>query len=219
MPVSTVRWNEAIEGVGRGAKMRRKFVANRQCNWLLALCFLACAKRSADKQLSDLETRLVASMLQSGVGEPLIAAMAHGHRATPAALKHEIFSDRFAKLDVDDAVSFADLAQMAPGIVAGILGQPNVKDLDIAKIHAGPALLKDPTKLPSLVQGQHASSVIRAVMPEKTVPNQAMLAIANKYVIKAHSFRCLEESNESSDSDEVYWLFGSIANGQLLTYT
>ena len=39
--------------------------------------------------------------------------------------------------------------------------------------------------------------------------------IANK--IKATSFKCLEESSEWSDSDEVYWLFGSVAKGFKMT--
>ena len=89
--------------------------------------------------------------------------MATAQQVTPSTLRQKIFPDRFVELDVDDTESFADLAQMAPGVVAGILGQPNVLDLNIAKIHATPALLKDPTELPSSVLGLHASSVIRSV--------------------------------------------------------
>lgn len=40
-----------------------------------------------------------------------------------------------------------------------------------------------------------------------------MSPIANRYTIKAHSFRCLEESDEWSASDEVYWLFAYVAAG------
>ena len=216
MAVSTVRWDETIRNVGRGAKARRKFVVNRPRNWLLALYFLACAKRSAGKELSDLESHLVHTLLDSSLGEQLIHALAHAHKATPSDFRHQIFPDRFATLNVNGAVSFANLAQMAPGIVEGVLGQPNVRDLDIARIHAGPGHVRDPMRVPSLVLGQHASSLVRAVMPETAVPMQAQ-AIANRYTIKAHSFRCLEESNESSAHDEVYWLFGSVAKGFHMT--
>jgi hypothetical protein len=142
MPLSTVRWEETIKGVGRGAKARRKFVANRPRNWLLALDFLACAKQVAGKELSDLEAHLVHTLLASKVGEPIIHAMAQAQQATPAALRHEVFPDRFAALDIADTVRFADLAQLAPGIVADVLGQPNVRNLDIAKLHAAPGLVK-----------------------------------------------------------------------------
>ena len=60
MPVSTVRWDRDYQNVGRGAKARRKFVVNRPRNWLLALYFLACVKRSAGKAMcgdSELPSR------------------------------------------------------------------------------------------------------------------------------------------------------------------
>ena len=38
---------------GRGARLRRKLVANQPRNWLLALYFLACAKSTAGTALSD----------------------------------------------------------------------------------------------------------------------------------------------------------------------
>src|SRR5262249_31254870 len=37
--------------------------------------------------------------------------------------------------------------------------------------------------------------------------------IANRYLIKSVWFRCLEETSEWSASDEVYWLFASVAKG------
>ena len=65
-------------------------------------------------------------------------------------------------------------------------------------------------RIPSIDLARHASSLICITMPE---PDEPSRAIANRYTIKARSFRCVEELNELSAHDEVYWLFGAIAKG------
>jgi hypothetical protein len=205
------RWDEVIAAnTRRGVRMRRKFVANRNRNWLLALYFLAAAKSRSDRKLSDLEAHLVRTLRASSVGERLIEDLARAHARTPAKLRSQIFGERFARLDVSDSVTFADLGQFAEQIVLDTLKQPNVRDLDIRKVisHDGPE--RNPLRVPPADLMRHASSLTRVVMPGPVSPQQA---IANKYTIKGTWFRCLEESNESSAHDEVYWLFGSIAKG------
>jgi hypothetical protein len=150
------------------------------------------------------------------IGDHLVALMAHIHDATPSEFKHLIYPERFARLTTTDSITFAALGEMAPELVSDTLRQPNVTNLDVAGIHAGRLRLKDQMKLSTVELGHHASSIVRAVLPEPPSPGPTTAlktAIANRYNIKARSFRCIEESSEWSASDEVYWLFGSVAKG------
>ena len=213
------RWDDLLTGQGRAAKKRSKLIANRSRNWLIAATTLACAKVKANQSLSDLEQHLVKSLRTKEVGERLIAAMAHVHTATPAAQKRLMFPDHFAELKTTDSITFADLAEHAPGLVRQTLQGPHVRVLDVDAIHAGRVRLREQMTLQPASLDRYGSSILRAVITEPptdgTVVTRA--AVANRYTIKASSFRCLEESSEWSASDEVYWLFGSVAKGFQMT--
>ena len=214
------RWDDVLVGQGRAAKKRSKLVANRHRNWLIAVTTLACAKAKANQSLSDLEQHIVKSLRSKEVGERLISAMAHVHAVTPAAQKRLVFPDRFAELKTTDSISFSDLAKEAPDLVRQTLQGPNVRVLDIDAIHAGRIRLREQMTLPPASLDRYGSSVLRAVVADPPAAGgtpMAGAAIANRYTIKASSFRCLEESSEWSDSDEVYWLFGSVAKGFEMT--
>ena len=144
MAVSTGRWDNVVNNVGRGVKMRNKLIENRSHNWLLAMYFLASAKSVAGKHLSDAERNLINSLRSSPNSDSIISALAHSYGATSSDLRRQIFPDHFASLSIDDAVSFADLAQVAPNIVARVLEHLNVPNLEMPAIHLNPAAVDEP---------------------------------------------------------------------------
>ena len=93
------------------------------------------------------EQHMVKELRAKAVGERLISGMAHVHAATPISLKRQFFQDRFADLKTTDAITFADLAKMAPDIVKNTLSGPNVRVLDIDAIHARRVRLRDQMRI------------------------------------------------------------------------
>jgi hypothetical protein len=215
--VADAQWDAIVTSQGRRSKMHKKLIANRPRNWLLALTSASCAKALAGKQLTDLESHLVKSMRSVKLGDRLVRMLAHIHDTTPAAFKAQIFPERVARLTTSDSVDMAALGQMAPDLARATMKQPNVTNVDVAAIHAGRVRAKDQLKLSTVELGKHASSIVRAVLPEPAdsgpVAATTEKAIANRYSIKAKNFFCVEESSEWSASDEVYWLFASVAKG------
>lgn len=206
-------WDQIVTRQGRGAYTRRKLVANRHRNWLIALAAHACAKAKASARLSDLEEHLVQTLQKASSKIDLIGGFAHIQSTTPPEVKIEIFPDGVDRLSATDSVTFAALGRLAPNLVAGTIGAPNANTLDIHAIHSGRVRLREQIKSSPGILRVHASSLLRAVSSEKVSPKNANGPIANRYLIKSQWFRCLEETSEWSASDEIYWLFASVAKG------
>jgi hypothetical protein len=213
------RWDQIVKQQDRGAYTRRKLVANRHRNWLVALAAHACAKAQGRARLSDLEEHLVQTLREASHKTNLVAAFAHLQSATPPNMKSEIFPTGFDGLIAAKSVTFADLGRMAPDLAKGVVKAPNTKNLDITAIHSGKVKLRDQIRVPRSVLRTHASSLLRVVSSDAETPKKKAKAaplaapIANRYLIKAVAFRCLEETSEWSSHDEPYWFFASVAKG------
>ena len=215
------RWDDVLVGQGRAAKKRSKLVANRHRNWLIAVTTLACAKAKANQSLSDLEQHIVKSLRSKEVGERLISAMAHVHAVTPAAQKRLVLSRPFCRVEDDGPHQLLGFGERGPG--------PRAPDAAGTK-RARPryrrhprrsnplARADDPAAGESRLDGQFPSSarwsqICRLLAAHRWPAPPSRTATRSK----PSSFRCLEESSEWSDSDEVYRLFGSVAKGFEMT--
>jgi hypothetical protein len=220
----TSRWDEAIRGEGRGLRLRRKLEAGKERNWLLALTAVACAKAEQRKPLTDLDQHLVNAMRKAH-GDDLVRAFAHVHKSTPVGIRSRFFTDRFANLTLDSSITLSELEKMAPEISEQHLRAAHVRPLDLDAVRSGRVPRRNALRLdsPDLARGVGFISALdpgRAAAEHGAGGEGAVAsaqAVANRYMIKAVAFRCLEESSEWSASDEVYWLFASAAKGYKAT--
>jgi hypothetical protein len=198
-----------IEGRGRGAKIRRTLIANRESNWLLALTLNAFTKAAINSQMTDLETLIVQGYRERGLSNDYLAAHGRLFQQLPDQQKNDFFPGRFARLSPDTGYTLAALEQELPVLEKAILAEPNAADVDIHAIHEGRARVRD-YRISREVANLHAMKILRAVTPNEKPPNP-------KFTIKATGFRCIEESSEWSDSDEVYWIFATTAPNYVYT--
>jgi hypothetical protein len=195
-----------IANRGKEARLRRKLTANRQQNWLLALTLHSFAKATENAALTDLEQSLVEPFRHRGFSDMNIRALGNGYRELPESVRHELFPEKFGALTPTTSYSFADLKSDAPTLTSRFLSAPNVSDVDVHALHTGVTRPRDAMNLSTAVLHQFGSSHIRVVSPNTRPPNPT-------FTIKATWFRCLQETDEWSSEDEVYWLFGMQAPG------
>ena len=165
----------------------------------------------------DISNSMVKELRAKAVGERL--GMAHVSTATPISLKRQFLPGyQFsADLKTTDAIAFRNLAKMAPDIVKNTLSGRCLHVVDMDAIHdecgcMGLRSIRAPVLVDTPVP------ILRAVIDEPSSKGTQAAPIANNSKIKATSFKCLEESSTSGViSDEVYWLFGSVAKGFKMT--
>lgn len=196
---------------GKEAKMRRKLVANKDRNWLLALILHSFDKFDANVDQTDLGKTFVDAFRKNGFTDDEIKQQGRLYRKMSAQLRNEIFPSKFAQLTHQSKFTLQDLKQDAPNIVKAVLSMKNVTNVDVQAIHTGAA---HPSEFPMVskeVLKEHGAAVFVAVAPNTTPPNP-------KYTIKATKFRCNDETGfDFTGSDEPYWIFGSLGAGTAVT--
>jgi hypothetical protein len=196
-----------VENRGNEAKLRRKLAANRPSNWLLGVLLNSFAKASEGGQLTDLEDSLVTSFQDHHFSESTMRALGEGYRnQMPHRLRAELFPGKFASLGPDTVYSFADLEADAGTIVLNVASMPNFVNVDVDTVHAGVIRPRDALSVRPDVLREAGASHVRVVAPNVQPPNPT-------YSIKATWFRCIDQTDEWSASDEPYWLFGIQAPG------
>lgn len=210
--------DDLVNNRGRGAPLRKKFAANADRNWLLALVLHSCAKFSEGAQLTDLEQSIVTAFRKNGITDEEIRQHGNADKRMPQQMRDEFFPKRFAQLDVKQSYSMRDLAKDAPGIVKSVLAMPTVTRIDVRAVHAGEASLSD-FRLPSrALLREHATAMTVALDPEEASP-RAAAPPESRISIKASSFRCIDRQTDSvfGPSNEPYWIFGSLGGGTTVT--
>ncbi|WP_326728855.1 hypothetical protein [Streptomyces phaeochromogenes] len=196
--------------------MLRKFTANPDRNWLLAVVLHSCAKFADGAQLTNLEQSVVTAFRKSGLTDDDIKKHGDADKRLPQQMRSGMFTSRFAQLDVKQAYSNADLAQDAPGIVTSVLRLPTVRQLDVPAIHAGTATLADFRSPTRALLREHATSMLVALDPQ--APAAAASAANPRVTIKATSFKCIDRQDDGPfSSNEAYWIFGSLGDGRTIT--
>jgi hypothetical protein len=207
--------DDIVAGKGRGGPIRRKLVANRERNWLLALTLNSFAKfeeGSRVARLTDLEQSIVTAFRGQAFSDDEIKQQGALAKRLPKQFRDEIFPGKFAGLNTTASYSFADLKQDAPNIAKALLAMPNVNRIDVEAIHAGRRTLRDFPPPDRKVLREHASEILVAVEPNVAPHNPT-------YTIKATSFDCIERATDSifNPSNEPYWIFGLISGGTAVT--
>lgn len=136
-------FDDMMNNKGRGVPLRKRFTANPDRNWLLAIVLHSCAKFSEGAQLTDLEQSIVTAFRKNGLTDEQIKQHGKSDKRMPQQMRNEFFPKRFAQLDVKQSYTMRDLAKDAPGIVKSVLAMPTVTQVDVAAIHAGSASLAD----------------------------------------------------------------------------
>jgi len=200
---------------GKGAATRRKFTANKESNWLLALTLHSFAKFADNVSLSDLEKSIVASFRGKGFSDDEIKEHGRLGKKITKQLRNEFFAPSFAQLDTGTSYSFNDLKRDADDIVKSILDKPNVTQIDVPAIHDGKAALKDFSLAPRGVLQETGSAMLVALEAD-SAPSAAAAA---RYTIKATKFRCNDRASDAifGPSNEPYWIFGSLGQGSAVT--
>src|SRR5262245_60581783 len=108
---------DMINGQGKGAKSKRKFSANKQRNWLLAITLNSLAKLHENAQLTDVETGIVDAVRKNGFKDDEMKLHGKLFRSMPKNLKDDIFPGKFASLGKDTKYTKDDLKKDAPSIV------------------------------------------------------------------------------------------------------
>jgi hypothetical protein len=207
--------DDIVAGKGRGAPTRRKLVANKERNWLLALTLNSFAKfeeGSRAERLTDLEQSIVAAFREKAFSDDEIKKHGALGKRLPKQIRDEIFPGKFARLDTTASYSFADLKQDAPNITKALLAMPNANRVDVEAIHAGRRTLRDFPPPNRKVLREHASEILIAVEPNVAPHNPT-------YTIKATSFDCIERATDAvlGPANEPYWIFGLISPGSAVT--
>jgi hypothetical protein len=198
---------------GQGAKMYRKFCANRERNWLLALSLNTFAKLATNAQLSDLEQSMVNAFRKNGFSDEELKLHGRVYGQIPGQIRTKMFPDRFAKMTPKSAYTMKNLQQDAPNIVSSVLAMRNVTNVDVQAIHAGTASRKDFPMVTRDVLKEHGSAMFVALAPDTTPETPP-----HTYTIKATSFRCNDETGaDFLGSDEPYWIFGAVGGGIPIT--
>lgn len=196
---------------GKEANMRRKLVANKDRNWLLALILNSFDKLDANATLTDLDKTFVDAFRQNGFKDEELKQQGRIYRKMSAQLRSDIFPSKLAQLTIQSKFTVQDLKQDAPNIVKSFLSMKNVTNVDVHAIHTGAA---HPSEFPMVskeVLKAHGAAVFVAVAPNTTTPSR-------KYTIKATKFRCNDETGaDFFGSDEPYWIFGSLGAGTAVT--
>ncbi|MFG3256099.1 hypothetical protein [Streptomyces sp. NPDC048172] len=207
--------DDLVQGKGRGAPQRRKLVANKDRNWLLALMLHSCAKHAEGAKLSDLESTIVAAFRKNGYTDQEIKQQGQLDAKVPKQLRDEMFPRRFAQLDVKQSYTMKDLERDAPGIVKSVLEMPTVTHIDVPAIHAGTATLADFRLPPRALLGDHASGMTVALEQDAAAAAPA----SSRVTIKATSFKCIDRQTDSvfGPANEPYWIFGSLGGGTAVT--
>jgi hypothetical protein len=199
-----------INGRGKEAKLRRKLEVGQARNWLVALTVNAFEKLADGARLTDLDTGLLNAYRQSGYSDDELKGQGRLFKQLPLDTRRTIFPAKFAELSSNTSYTLSDLRADAPRIMESVRGLPTISDIDLEAIHAGRAHIRDFLGVSKAVRREHGSRLIVAADPSDAGP-------PGLYTIKALSFRCVDESSELSDSDEVYWLFGTTAQGTHFT--
>ncbi|GAA2086590.1 hypothetical protein GCM10009801_49100 [Streptomyces albiaxialis] len=209
--------DDLVKGKGRGAPQRRKLVANKERNWLLALMLHSCAKYAEGAKLSDLESTMVAAFRKNGYTDQEIKQQGQLDTKVPKKLRDEMFPRRFAQLDVKQSYTMKDLEKDAPGIVKSVLEMPTVTRIDVPAIHAGTATLADFRLPPRATLAEYASGMTVAL--EQDAAATAAAPVGSRVTIKAASFKCVDRQTDSifGPSNEPYWIFGSLGGGTTVT--
>ncbi|MGK5556962.1 hypothetical protein ACSNOI_35670 [Actinomadura kijaniata] len=192
-------------------------MSNKGRNWLLAVMLHSCSKFAADAQLSDLEKAVVTAFRKSGFTDEQIKEHGRLDQRIPQELRNELFSPRFAQLDVKQSYSMADLGLDAPEILRSVMAIPTVTRIDVPAIHRGDATLADFPLPRRQALREHAFAMLLAIDPD--APDTAEAAAGPSFTIKASSFRCTERATDSvfDPKNEVYWIFGSLGAGTAVT--
>jgi len=196
-------------GPGNYARQRRKFVANKERNWLTALTLNAFAKLASNHALNDLDKIIVDSFTHHGFKPALLKGFGQAYLAMTPQDRQVFFPGNFATLNIQSNYTLQQLKSDLPKLEQATLGMRNASNIDVHGVHTGVARLRQFSVSRETLR-EFGSGMIRASVPNTTPPNP-------NYSIKAVAFRCLEESSEWSASDEVYWLFGTIAKGVNIT--
>lgn len=203
--------DDLVRQQGKGRKMRRKLVVNKQRNWLLGIALNAFSSLSANEALTDIEQIIVEAFKENGFNDEELKERGRLFLEMPESVKRDIFPGKFARLTPQTKYTIADLKDDLPDIEQNILTQPNAVDIDVSGIHAGTRSEAE-FPMPSLdTTREFAGSIFRAVEANRTPPNPT-------YTIKAQQFRCNDETGtDFLGSDEPYWIFGSLGQGIAIT--
>ena len=199
-----------ITGQGKEAKLRRRLELGQARNWLLALTVHAFEKLAARTPLTDLDTGLLNAYRQQGFSDDQLTAQGRLFSRLPRETRRAIFPGTFAELTPTTRYTLSDLRTDAPRLAASVRRMPTVSVIDSHAVHTGQVDFRTVLSSTNEVWGAHGSRVIVATSPKTVAP-------AGLFTIKAPVFSCLEESSEASDSDEVYWLFGTTAQSTTFT--
>ncbi|GAA1934404.1 hypothetical protein GCM10009837_70330 [Streptomyces durmitorensis] len=112
-----VVFDELVQNQGRGAALRLKFVAHKDRTWFLAIVLHSFAKHAEGTKLTDLEQAIVSAFRKNGYTDQEIKAHGKLDRKLPQSLRSEMFSSRFAQLDVKQNYTMAELKRDVPEII------------------------------------------------------------------------------------------------------
>lgn len=204
--------NEMVQGTGRGSILKNRLVANRDRNWFLALTLHAFAKKQSGGDLSDLESTIISAYSDNGFTEEDIAAQADLWHALPDEEKSALFPEKYANLADDESYSLQDLGGDADDIITAMEAMPITTKIDVDAILDESATARDFPTPPNSVLHQYASRIIIA----KTSDAVQLEDNPRSFMIKAHSFHCIDRASDSKfgPSNEVFWIFGAVGAGE-----
>ena len=136
-------FDDLVKGQGKGQKLRRKLVANKERNWLLALTLHSFEKLDANASLTDIERTIVDACRQNGLGDVELKEHGRFFRTMPAQAKRDFFPTKFAAFTPQTNYTKEDLNADLPNIRRAILSMRNVTNVDVEAVHTGRASESD----------------------------------------------------------------------------
>ncbi|MFI1255354.1 hypothetical protein ACH4U6_16445 [Streptomyces netropsis] len=194
---------------GNRAERRKRAAPSRGANLMFGVMLHGCARLEAGLPLTELEQHLV-DALRVGLSEEEVCEFGRVYQeeaVTRGACR--LFPESLTTRPLADGYAIEDLAKDLPVVAPEVLAQPNVSVVNLDRLQDGEPF-DTPEFLAGLADYGHGITVVTADSREEILEGQDPAPFHAK--LEMSRFTCTDESNEWSESDEIYWSSAAAAD-------
>lgn len=199
------RIRELLNSPLSSSSVAKKICKSRPRNALLGVVFHACARFEQGLPLSDLEESIL-NRLGKILSDEELRENGLIYQAMAQANRTEMFPDEIASLPLESSYTEKEFGEyLRTIIVPELLLQPNIRIVDPKKVASGeiPNPEEDESFLMAMREYGHGS--IAYYSPPTDLEARSTMSVK----LTLDRFKCTDESNEWSPSDEIFWAIAS----------
>ena len=195
------RVKELLTSSLRSSRIGNKICKSRPRNAMLGVVFHACARFEQGLPLSDLEQTIIDS-LSKVLSDDELREHGRSYKAMSPDNRTAMFPDNIASRSIESSYTKKEFSEdLRTKIVPELLAQPNVRIVDPKEIASGavPNPEEDESYLSAMKEYSHGITIYHS--PSTDGAERSTMSVK----ITLDRFKCTDESNELSDSDEIFW--------------